>query len=146
MNEDLPDVTEYEKEYVKLLKKEPNSPRLQELESLIAKGHNYIFIGKVGSFCPIKPGAGGGKLYRYDHDKYYSVGGTKDYRWLEAEMVSNLNKEADIDHNYYISLVDDAKEAIGKHGDFEMFVAEEPYVKPDVNFMNVPEDDDLPFN
>ena len=74
MNEDLPDVSEYEKEYDKLRKvvfdtSLPNDEemmkkcdRLEELSELISKGHDYHFIGKVGEFCPIKPGKGGGIL------------------------------------------------------------------------------------
>ena len=57
MNEDLPDVTEYEKELDKLESKykkgqlsdttfEPESMRLKEL---IEPGHNYIFVGKSRS-------------------------------------------------------------------------------------------------
>ena len=38
--------------------------RVEELRELIDKGHNYRFIGKVGRFCPIKPGCGGGLLMR----------------------------------------------------------------------------------
>ena len=37
---------------------------LDPLVKEIAKGHNYHFIGKVGQFCPIKPGCGGGILLR----------------------------------------------------------------------------------
>lgn len=77
--------------------------------------------------------------------KYYAVGGTKGYRWLESEMVKELGKEADIDESYYISLVDEAVETISKYGDFERFVSDDPY--PDMSFMNIPETDEeeLPF-
>ena len=76
--------------------------------------------------------------------KYYAATGSKGYRWLEAEMVKELGKEADIDEQYYISLVDDAVETISKYGDFERFVSEEPYL-PD--FMNIPEgiEEEIPF-
>ena len=90
--------------------------------------HNHIFIGKVGLFCPIKPGCGGGLLVRENvgkdgNKKYDSVTGTKGYRWLEAESVMNLGKENDIDESYYINLVNEAKDNISQYGDFEWLIA-----------------------
>ena len=143
MNEGLPDVTEYEKEYTTLWKMitdetrmgEPmNSEckRVEELGELIAKGHNYHFIGKVGSFCPIKQGCGGGVLLRETENKntgekgYASATGAKDYRWMEAEMVKQLGKENDIDRSYYDKLIDNAVNDISKYGDFELFVSNDP--------------------
>jgi len=146
MNEDLPDVSEYEKEYQKLLKDINNQDlpddeemkrkreRAEELKELIDKGHNYRFIGKVGRFCPIKPGCGGGLLMREKDGKYYAATGTKGYRWLESEMVFELGKEADIDRSYYDALVDEAIKSISEYGDFEWFVSDEPYVGP--NFVD----------
>jgi hypothetical protein len=86
--------------------------------------HNYHFVGKVGSFCPIKPGRGGGILLREKDGKYFAVTGSKGYRWLEAEMVKELYKEEDIDENYFRALIDDAVESISKFGDFEQFVSD----------------------
>jgi len=40
-----------------------------ELDEEISKGHNLHFIGKVGSFCPMKPNCGGGILLRESKDK-----------------------------------------------------------------------------
>ena len=90
--------------------------------------HNYIFIGKVGLFCPIKSGCGGGLLVKENigkdgNKKYDSVTGTKGYRWLEAEMVTNLNKQDDIDRSYYEELVNEAKDNISTYGDFEWLVS-----------------------
>ena len=107
-------------------------------ENLPEGEHNYHFVGKVGSFCPIKPGCGGGELVRESKDKdgnikYDSVTGAKGYRWLEAEMVKELGKEEDIDMSYYRKLVDDAVATISEYGDFERFVSddhEEPNVSP----------------
>lgn len=131
MNEDLPDVSEYEKQLKKLIKKgDANPDDISELEKKIAEGHNYVFIGKVGQFCPIKPGAGGGLLMRDQNGKYYSVTGSSGYRWLESEQVKYLKKEDDIDRDYFRSLVDDAVETIDKYGDFEQFVSDEPVVSP----------------
>ena len=70
-------------------------------EQLNEGDHNYIFVGRVGQFCPIKSGHGGGELYRYNDGKYYSATGTKGFRWLESEMVKSLGKESVIDRSYY---------------------------------------------
>lgn len=158
MNEGMPDVTEYEKELSKAESKyrkgelsDTTFERMgQELKPLIEKGHNYIFIGKVGNFCPIKSGCGGGVLYREKDGKYYAATGSKGYRWLESEMVRELGKQVDIDKQYYISMVDEAIATISKYGDFEQFASDEPYVKEDKvpDFMNIPDDaeDEIPFN
>ena len=41
---------------------------LDKNENLPDGEHDYNFIGKVGQFCPIKPGHGGGVLYRAQKD------------------------------------------------------------------------------
>lgn len=122
-------------------------------ENLTEDEHDYHFVGKVGNFCPIKPGCGGGVLVREAKakdgtTKYDSVTGTlkpdkTPYRWLEAEAVKALGKEDDIDKSYYRRLVDDAVEAISQYGDFERFVADEPYI--DILQTDFPPDDDLPW-
>ena len=96
-------------------------------ENLPEGEHSYQFVGKVGLFCPMKPGAGGGELLREAKDKdgnikYASVGGTKGYRWMEAEMVKTLGKENDIDRSYYDKLVNSAMETIDQYGDAYWFV------------------------
>lgn len=90
-------------------------------ENLPEGEHNYIFIGKVGSFCPIKPGCGGGVLCREKDGKYYAATGSKGYRWLESEMVKQTGKEKDIDKSYYNRLIDEAIASISEYGDFEAF-------------------------
>lgn len=123
-------------------------------EGLEADSHNYHFIGKVGRFCPIKKGHGGGELLREDKNKggsikYCAATGSKGYRWLESEMVKELKKEGDIDRSFYDKLVDDAVETISQYGDFEWFVSDDPYVptKPLPDFMNIPEGapEEIPF-
>lgn len=96
-------------------------------EGLKEDEHDYRFVGKVGSFCPIKAGCGGGLLMREKEGKYHAATGTKGYRWLESEMVQSLNKEDDIDESYYKKLVDEAVADISKYGDFEWFVSEDKY-------------------
>lgn len=102
---------------------------LDRNENLPDEEHNYIFVGRVGSFCPIKPGCNGGILYRINEGKNYAATGTKGYRWLESEMVQSLGKEEDIDRSYYDALVNAAKDTISKFGDFEWFVSEPPKIE-----------------
>ena len=109
-------------------------------EGLPEDEHSYHFIGRVGQFCPMKPGCGGGLLMRESEGKYYAATGTKGYRWMESEMVRTLGKEADVDRSYYDNLVDEAVKAISKYGDFEWFVSNDPYIP---GFP--PESEDLPF-
>ena len=130
MNEKLPNVESEEAELDKLLKKDPENPRIDILRDEIASGHNYIFIGKVGQFCPVRPGVGGGVLVRDQNGKMNAVVGTTGYRWLESEVVRELHKEKDVDYSYYDELVNDAVEEISKYGDFGWFVSNDPYVSP----------------
>ncbi|MBP5597970.1 MAG: hypothetical protein J6Y02_21560 [Pseudobutyrivibrio sp.] len=115
-------------------------------ENLGEDEHNYIFVGRIGQFCPVIDGVGGGILYREKDGKYYAVTGTKGYRWMESEMVKSLkideiretakiNTDVPgipqwnidwgkiIDMSYYKKLVDDAVKDISKHGDFEWFAS-----------------------
>ena len=129
MNENLPDVTFEEKQvdkYNKMLKKGQISEgeyntEVTALKNIIKTGHDYKFVGKVGNFCPVLPGKGGGLLVREKDGKYYAATGTKGYRWLESEMIRGTN-EAFIDRRYYDELVDEAIKTIEQYGDFEMFV------------------------
>ena len=134
MNENLPDVSEYEKELSKIETQfKKNMISEAEYKSLsdrinsdIEKGHDYHFVGRVGNFCPILPGHGGGILVREKDGKYYAATGSKGYRWLESEMVRGTNEKF-IDKSYYNRLVDEAVDTISKYGDFEWFVTDEPY-------------------
>lgn len=91
-------------------------------EALPEGEHNCHFVGKVGRFCPIKEGCGGGLLLREKDGKHYAATGSKGYRWLESEMVKALGRENDIDRSYYDKLVQTAVETISKYGDFEKFI------------------------
>lgn len=120
-----------EKDYEKLLREikkegstEERESRKAEIESAIAKEHDYVFVGRVGQFTPILPGRGGGLLIRQQDGKYSAVTGTKGYRWLESELVRTQPDAMDlVDRSYYIKLVDDAVSDISKYGDFEAFTA-----------------------
>jgi hypothetical protein len=92
-------------------------------EGLPENEHNYTFIGKVGEFCPIKPGAGGGILLREKDEKFHAATGTKGFRWLESVLVKELEKEKDIDRTYFSKLVDDAVENISQYCDFEELIS-----------------------
>lgn len=140
MNENLPDVTASEKALDKLehdYKKGLLSDTMFESMAAsvveeVKKGHDYIFIGRVGRFCPIKPGCGGGLLLRFNPKTgtYAAAPGTKGYRWLESERVKMLGKEDDVDILYYHRLVDEAIASISEYGDFEWFVSDDPYIPP----------------
>lgn len=138
-NEGLPDVSVYEEE---LSRREYNSKRPEtewkklnksfndisdeELKTEIAKGHDYHFVGKAGSFCPVINGVGGGNLMRDNRGKMGFVGGTKGYRWMEAEVLRALGTEEAmrrINRKYYAALVDDAVATISEYGDFEAFAS-----------------------
>ena len=129
MNEGLDDVTEMEKDLKKLLKEENPDPfKVEELKGVISQGHNYIFVGRVGQFCPIKKGCGGGELYSLrGEDNYYSVAGTKDYRFLESEVVKKLKKEKDIDESYFVGLANDAIKHIEEFGSYDWLVSKNSY-------------------
>lgn len=115
--------------------------------------HDYHFVGKVGLFCPVVDGVGGGLLMRQDSKdptKFGAVVGTKRlgrgdgaYRWMESEMVMSLGLKDSIDRSYYDRLVDDAVETISKYGDFEMFVSDDDY-----SWLNVDKtiDEGVPFD
>ena len=137
MNENLPDVSGKEKDYDRLASKvrkqkkdRPDIPEeayqdaydmLKQLKEDIAKGHNYVFIGKVGLFTPVKAGFGGGLLMREKDGKMYAAGGTTGYRWLEAETVHEHLEEY-VDLGYFTELSDAAVDAINEYGVFDDFV------------------------
>ena len=139
MNENLPDVSYEEKmldkaysDYKKgklsdiMLEKEK-----EKYEPIIAKGHNYQFVGRVGQFTPMQPGAGGGRLLREKDGKYYNVSDTTGYRFMESDMVQTLKLEDKIDMRFYSEMVDKAIESLIAHGNYEWFVSDDPYIPPE---------------
>lgn len=141
VNENLPDVSEYEKSLDKIsanfkkgkISQEEYMSEYEALSKKIKEGHNYIYVGRVGRFCPVVKGANGGVMYRVNEDKYNATPGSTGYRWIESEDVKYMQKEDMIDRGFYNKLVDDAIDTISKYGDFEMFVGEsesEPWDKP----------------
>lgn len=157
LNENCPDVSVYEKERDRRIYNKTNSddkmklnPELSEytddaLAREIEKGHNYKFVGRVGRFYPIKPGAGGGLQMVYRNNKYDSVSGSKGYRWLEAEVVQKLHKEGDIDIRYADDQIDEVIRSIDKLGSFERFIdLSKPY-EVDIPAESNSDDDDPPW-
>lgn len=146
MNENLPDVDEFEITKAVREASDVGAGKItnkdmaianswtdlsdEELNAKISEGHEYVFVGRVGQFCPIKPGCNGGELFRVNDGKCYAAPGTSGYRWLESEVVRDLGKEDDIDRSYYDNLVNGAIESISKYGDFSWFVSDDPYVGP----------------
>ena len=116
-------------------------------EDLPEGEHNYVFVGKTGQFCPVKPGCGGGLLMTEKDGKYSFAQSSKGYRWLESTVVKEKHKEADIDTSYYDKLCDTAVKELEQHGRYEDFVSEKPYVNVPYDFMNIPETDEeeIPF-
>ena len=98
-------------------------------ESLGEDQHNYMFIGKVGLFTPVKPGSGGGiMLSKFppkkagEEPRYSATTGSKGYRWMESELVKNLGLELMIDKTYYEKKALAAKKAISEYCKFEDFI------------------------
>ena len=140
-NENAPDISLYEnlknwrdwsKNNIELTKKaktalqEYSNLTDEEIDAEIAKGHNYQFVGKVGLFCPMISGAGGGILLREQNGKMYSATGADGFRWKEAETVKELHQEDMIDIVYYETLVSKAIATISQFGDFDSFVDQVP--------------------
>lgn len=115
-------------------------------ENLKEGEHDYKFVGRAGSFCPIKPGGGGGILLRINGEKIAAASNTKGWRWLEAEDVKGTKMEESIDMDYFGKLVDDAVTHINEFGDFDAFVSGEgrknhvPSTWPKID-----DDEELPF-
>ena len=166
-NEKLPDVSgiekdleKFEKQNAKIVKETGQNAANYEAEKRdfelqIAEGHNYQYVGRVGQFCPVKPGCGGGTLYRVNDGKYNAAPGSTGYRWLESEVIAKKvegtttvidentgetkeiakmelisGNDGLIDKSFYRKLVDDAIDTISKFGDYSWFVSDDPYVGP----------------
>lgn len=96
--------------------------------------HDYVFVGRAGAFCPIQPHHGGGHLMRIENDGRYSAAAkTKGYLWQDAEVIRGTEYEKYVDVGYFDDLVDKARKAISKYGDYEWFVSDNkdiPWIMP----------------
>lgn len=93
---------------------------------------NYKFIGKVGKFLPVKPGFGGGALYRCSvnketgEKKYASLTGTNGYLFKDAtefmgKDLSEIEHIIDWD-GYFKDLLNKAVENMSQYGNVEKFI------------------------
>lgn len=122
-NENLPDVSDIEKEYKKLVKANPDDPALENMRNDISKGHSYHFIGRIGLFTPILPGNNAGILVSTQDDiKYDAVAGTKGFRWMESDTVKDLKYEDKIDMRYFDDIANSALAKIDEFGDPMIFI------------------------
>ena len=102
-------------------------------EGLPEGEHNYIFVGRVGQFVPVKDGYGGGELMRlsgYDENgnpKYAAAEGTKGWRWKETEVVKSLNQKEQINMDYWRQKIDDVIATLSEYGDVDRFLSDSPY-------------------
>lgn len=106
------DVPDAEKIYAELA----DLPKdIAVLDEAIAKGHNYQFVGKAGSFCPVKAGTGGGILCREKDGKFSAATGSKGYRWREGETLEGADRMDLIDMAYFEGLAETAKTAVDEY-------------------------------
>ena len=94
-------------------------------EGLPEGEHNYIFVGKVGSFVPVRSGTGGAIALREQGDKYVAIEGTSGYRWREAEEVRACKLEETIDMSYFEEEAGEAMDHIAKFGNYDVFVSDD---------------------
>ena len=148
MNEELGDDAMLVKERDKLIKKYIKEhkddftaaedalklDRVVELQNEIDKMHDYQFVGRVGSFLPVK--RGGGRLMRQNGSGWANATGTSGYRWKETKTVENL---FEVDMGYYRELRDKAVDAMAEYGDVEWFLSDDISPDPTNDFMNIPQ-------
>lgn len=101
-------------------------------EGLAPDEHRYSFVGRVGGFCPIRPGEGGGELMVLSNSKgtYSYAPGSKGWRWKESSIVREQGLEYQIDRRYYDEQCEKAIETISQYGDFDWFMSDERYISP----------------
>ena len=158
LNEGYQDVTDAEKEWEKRQwnyshpeekpkRLNPNFEGFSDisLQEYISDGHHYQFIGRAGSFFPVRPGTGGGWLMTLRNGKYSNVSGGKGYRWLESESARELGLTECYDERYFDALVDGAIKAINEIGSFDSFIdLSSPYIP--IDDISPAADDDPPWS
>ena len=106
----------------------------------LCRDDEKIFVGKIGIFVPVL--SDGYSIMVERNGKLDNVQGTKGYKWISIEDQSiSLDEFKDIlDQDYYRSKIEEARALIAKFGDAERFLNEQS------DFMNPPEDDELPWD
>ena len=72
------------------------------------------FVGRIGSFVPVKENAPGGILEVLRDDKYYSAPSSKGYRWILEEDAARLDR-AQIDDTFALAKAAEAVRTIEKY-------------------------------
>ena len=72
------------------------------------------FVGRIGSFVPVKENAPGGILEVLRDDKYYSAPSSKGYRWMLEEDAARLDR-AQIDDTFALAKANEAVRTIEKY-------------------------------
>ena len=104
--------------------------RYEELCKQEDDSHNYVFVGRVGQFTPVKIGLGGGGLYRCQDGKYYNAAGASGYLWVESEEIrQNENNMELVNLDYYNNLVNEAAQHMAAYGDLEWFLSDDENAK-----------------
>lgn len=86
----------------------------------VVKGHMYlefenetmVYVGSTGSFLPCREG--GGRLWRINEGKKYAVSGTKDWKWISRQMITDEEDflKNQVSWDYYRDLTTKAIAAI----------------------------------
>mgnify|MGYP000919995391 CR=1 FL=1 len=80
------------------------------------------FVGRIGSFVPVKENAPGGILEVLRDDKYYSAPSSKGYRWILEEDAARLDR-AQIDDTFALAKAAEAVRTIEKYVPMEELLA-----------------------
>lgn len=72
------------------------------------------FVGRIGSFVPVKENAPGGILEVLRDGKYYSAPSSKGYRWILEEDAARLDR-AQIDDTFALAKANEAVRTIEKY-------------------------------
>lgn len=99
--------------------------------------NNYVFVGKVGSFAPVREGTNGGLLVRTQAlkegenseldiispgFKAVAVAGTTGFRWKERNVIRVNQLEDQINYEYWYQQAENARKTISKFGNVEEFL------------------------
>lgn len=84
------------------------------------------FVGRTGVFYPVRPGFGGGNLWRVQDGELYSVSNTKGYLWKEAHLI----RPNELNEDYYQETVTKAMQAIVNVGSYRDLIENSSMPRP----------------